>query len=288
MKRPTRWIYAVLILAQTFFLMTGCGHAPAPDAGAADPEVLQIRVLKVGKADAIVCMCGEKTMVIDCGEEEDGQEVLDYLEGRGISRVDVLLITHYDKDHIGGADTVVEGIPVSRVLLPDYTGTGTEYGDFMEALEKAGIRPERIREDQVLSLGGADVLVEPPASYALPDGNAEYDNNFSLVTTFRYGDRRLVFAGDMEKKRIREWLESRERETCDVLKVPHHGVYNTALEDLFKTLRPAYALICDSQKNPADDRTLELLKKYGAACLQTRNGDIDILCSEKGIEIRQK
>ena len=103
-------------------------------------DVLQIQVLKVGKADAIVLQCGSETMVIDCGEEEDGQEVLDYLKSNGVQKIDTLIITHFDKDHVGGADTVVSGIPVDRLLLPAYISTGKQYKAFVAAYEAVRLR----------------------------------------------------------------------------------------------------------------------------------------------------
>ena len=250
-------------------------------------DVLKVQVLKVGKADAMVLTCGGQTMVIDCGEEEDGQEVVDYLEGQGIEKIDILLITHFDKDHVGGADTVVEQIAVDRIILPAYEGTSSEYSDFMLAVENAGITPERVTEVQTLQLGLATATGEPPESYEIEDSSEEYDNNFSLITTVEFGSKRMVFAGDIEKKRIREWLAGGTAQQCDVLKVPHHGFYNAALEELFATLQPTYAVICDSEKNPAADKTLELLKKYGADYLETKDGDITILCDGENIEIHQ-
>ena len=248
---------------------------------------LEARFLKVGKADAIVLMCQDKTMVIDCGEEDDGKEVLAFLKSRGIKKVDVLMITHFDKDHVGGADTLVEGIKIERVLLPAYTGSGTEYTDFMEALGKAGINPENVTENLNLTLGSASILVEPPASYEIPAHVEEYDNDFSLITTVEFDGKRLIFTGDSEKKRIREWLEDGAACECDVLKIPHHGVYNKALADLLSATKPSHTVICDSKKNPADEKTLGLIKSIGADCMQTQYGDVTVLCSRDGIEIHQ-
>ena len=253
-------------------------------------DALQIQVLKVGKADAIVLQCGSETMVIDCGEEEDGQEVLDYLKSNGVQKIDTLIITHFDKDHVGGADTVVSGIPVDRLLLPAYISTGKQYKAFVAAYEAAGIEPENVTETLSFDFGGeggASVTVEPPDSYEIPDTDDEYDNDFSLITTIDFNGKRFVFAGDIEEARIREWLVGGTVGRCDVLKVPHHGVYNDALAELFEALQPKYAIICDSKKNPADTRTLELLKKVGAECLQTMNGDIGIRCIGQNIEIHQ-
>ena len=134
----TTWIVWIIILTQVCVL-TGCAAGTGSESGSVSEkentreesmeregeDILQVQALKVGKADAIVLFCGGETMVIDCGEEEDGQEVLAYLQAEGVSEIDVLMITHFDKDHVGGADTVMNGISVSRVLLPAYTGSGT-------------------------------------------------------------------------------------------------------------------------------------------------------------------
>ena len=253
----------------------------------ASQATLEVSFLKVGKADAIVLMCQDETMIIDCGEEDDGKEVLAFLKSRGIEKVDVLMITHFDKDHVGGADTFVEGIKIERVLLPAYTGSGTEYTDFMEALGKAGINPENVTENLNLTLGSASILVEPPASYEIPAHVEEYDNDFSLITTVEFDGKRLIFTGDSEKKRIREWLEDGAACECDVLKIPHHGVYNKALADLLSATKPAHTVICDSKKNPADEKTLGLIKSIGADYMQTQYGDVTVLCSRDGIEIHQ-
>ena len=264
--------------------------APSDKADAAAEETsslnpLTLQVLKVGKADAMVLTCGDAVMVIDCGEKEDGEEVLDYLAQKGAGKVDILLITHFDKDHVGGADTVVEGIPVDRILMPDYEGTGKQYKEFVDALDDLGMEPERVAEVLNLQLGDAKVKVEPPASYEIPDTDDEYDNNFSLITTVDFGKNRLVFTGDIEEERISQWLDGGTVQKCDVLKIPHHGFYNEPLEEMVGIMQPSYAVICDSEKNPAEKKTVSMLEEKGAQCLQTKDGDITIVCDGENIEV---
>ena len=235
----------------------------------------------------MVLMCGDSTMVIDCGEEEDGEDVLDYLTQKGVEKIDILMITHFDKDHVGGADTVVEKMPVERVLMPDYEGSGKKYKSFLNAAEEAGIEPERVAEVLSLQLGSAAVTIEPPASYEIPDSDEEYDNNFSLITTVELGSNRLVFTGDIEEERISQWLESGNVQKCDVVKIPHHGFYNEPLEKMVDIMQPSYAIICDSEKNPAEKETVSMLEEKGAQCLQTKNGDITIVCDGENIEASQ-
>lgn len=119
--------------------------------GAAETEPLKVTLLKVGKADAIAIQTEKNTMVIDTGEEEDGEELVFYLKNQGITQVDILLITHFDQDHVGGADTLIESMDVERVLVPDYEGTSTEYQDFMIALEEKGMTAERLKKQKSLN-----------------------------------------------------------------------------------------------------------------------------------------
>lgn len=250
-------------------------------------SVLTCSILKVGKADAIILEANEQTMVIDAGEEDDGIEVVEFLKGKGISQVDVLIVTHYDKDHVGGADILVTELPVNRVIIPDYVGTSTEYSDFINALAKNNITPERLNSDTEFSLGDAQIRVSPPKSYEIPSGAVEFDNNFSLIAEVIHGENRLLFTGDIEKDRIYELVEDGSLSPCDFMKAPHHGVYTVALDDLLKAVQPKYAVICSSDKNPADQSTLELFKQYGVDTLETRYGNITLISDGNNLELHQ-
>ena len=86
-------------------------------------DALKITFLKVGKVDAIIAQTQEKTMVIDAGEEDDGEEVVSFLTNQGVFKVDVLIITHYD-----------------------YEGNHIEYLDFMTSLDEKNIKPQLLTE----------------------------------------------------------------------------------------------------------------------------------------------
>ena len=116
---------------------------------------------------------------------------------------------------------------------------------------------------------------------------AEIDNNFSLITTIMHGENVLLFTGDAEKQRTREWLSGKDKQDCDFLKMPHHGVYHTALKELLEAVMPEYAVICSSGKNPADPETLELLKNYGISTFQTKDGNVTVISDGKNLEVHQ-
>lgn len=286
MGKAARVLTAILLLLAAAAVLVIAGKEKRGGVTAADP--LTVTILKVGKADAIILESAGKAVVIDAGEEDDGVEVVDFLKGRGISRVASLIITHFDRDHVGGADLLVESLPVEQVILPDYVGSGVEYLDFIAALDAAGITPVLLREPMSVSMGQASLTIEPPSSYEIPADVAEIDNDFSLMVTVTHGENRLLFAADAEKQRLRQWLSSDSAGAYDFLKVPHHGIYNALLPEFFQTVSPRYAVICCSEKNPADPDTLELLKVYGADVLQTRYGKVTVISDGVNLSVHQK
>lgn len=281
--RTRTWIAALFIMLTVLFCLGGCTEKKG-----AICNPLTVTLLKVGKADAIVAISGTHAMLIDTGEEEDGLEVVEFLEKHGITEIDTMIITHFDKDHVGGADTVLEQFPVKTVYVPDYEGTHAEYHEFLAAAEGASVQIHRLKKSVSFSFGDAQVLVEPPGSYEIPDNAVDFDNNFSLITTVQHGNNRLVFMGDAEKQRIWQWLADSQPETCDFLKVPHHGIYNKALDKLFETLSPRYAVICSSRKNPAERKTLELLKAHCPYVFETKDGNVTVLSNGSTLEAEQK
>jgi len=276
--RRNRWIRAIVTAAVLLgLLLGGCGRAlPAEDR-------LTVTLLSVGKADAIVLRCGGETMVIDTGEADDGRKLVEYLTDEGIGRVDVLIITHFDRDHVGGAALLAEKLTLGRVLLPDYESDRAEYTGFMHMLELRGIVSERLQTAVRFKLGSAEVLVEPPEAYLEDVG----DNDMSLITTVIHGEMRLVFMGDSEKLRTRQWLAGGDKQPCDFLKVPHHGTFDKALPELLQALRPRFAAICDSARNPAEAETLDLLADFGATVYRTAEGTIRAVSDGRTLHLEQ-
>ncbi len=278
-------LYAVLLLAAL------CGAVLLGHLLQSGAEVgLQVTLLKAGKADAILLETQGGVMVLDTGEADDGEKLAGLLRARGIGRVDLLVVTHFDKDHVGGAAALAAQVEIGRVLLPNYESSRPEYLALLEALAQKGVAPERLASPVSLALGDAQLLVEPAASQpgcgpgALP---AKEDNDLSLVVTVTHGQNRLLFMGDAEGGRIREWLAGPGCAPCAFLKVPHHGRYDPALEDLLAAATPQYAAICCSGKNPADPKTLALLRQYGVEAFETKDGDITLTSDGRALQVSQ-
>ena len=268
-------------------LLTGCAAKTGTPGASASADTLTALFLKVGKADAIVLTAGSETLVIDAGETDDGDELLGALHNAGVQTVDTLVITHFDKDHVGGAAALIDGIPVETVLLPDYEGESEEYAAFAAAMAENGIEPQRLTESLTFTLGDASVRVDPPADTAAAGSSDDADNDLSLITTVTHGSVKLLFTGDAENDRLEEWLSSGAASRVTLLKMPHHGVYCKRLKDLVAAVSPSYAVICDSEKNPAEDKTLELLEAANVTVFETKTAAVKAVSDGATLQVSE-
>lgn len=270
----------IFILFTVLSVILPCGCKPA------EPQYpFEITVFGVGKADAILIRADDRYMLIDCAEESSGKFLLNELNARGITHLDVLEITHFDKDHVGAAALIVKNTDIDRIIYPDYIGTRDEYFSFMEAAE---LHPNAgpVAETEQLSLGTAEVTVFPASDPdALIKEDNEYDNDLSLVTKISYGEKTFLFCGDVEKARIKQMLNEDTDLKCDWIKMPHHGKYNKRLSDLLKECQPQYAVITDSLGDPAEDKMIGLLNDMNIAYYQTLRGNVVTACDGKNIII---
>jgi len=269
-----------IIIIALFAAIMLCGCAEQ----ASIPK-LEIIFFDVGKADSFFMQCSGQTLLMDAGKEDDGTYVAEQLRKMGIQTIDHFIITHFDKDHVGGAAQIINEFDVKNIYQPEYMKESDETAAYVAALAQNGAEATIITEPYTIDFGGAILI--------LHDAPSEYDydpsNNSSLITTIRHGEMNLLFTGDIEKERINDWLNQRVHiETdYDFLKVPHHGKYEKILPEFFEKVDAEYAVITSSNKNPEEVETLEALKDAGVKYYLTKNGDIYLESNGKKLTIKQ-
>ena len=235
-----------------------------------------------GAADAILLRTENSAVLIDAGEKGFGKTILAYLAEQGVDALDYLIVTHFDKDHVGGAAKVLNGIPVKAVLQSNQPKDSDEYENYVEALRGAGIEPVTLRETDTFSLDGVSYTVDPPRQSAYAQDSS---NNSSLIVSVRYGDTGVLLPGDAQTLRLAEFLDA-NTETYDVLKLPHHGRDEPLLEALLASVKPTYAIITSSEEEPESGAVLAALEQAGVRTLLTRNQSVTLYSD--GITIKQK
>lgn len=262
----------------------GCGMPPQ-SAGAGETSEnsgISVTFFGVGKGDAILVETRNCCMLIDSGYDDTAGVILDYLEREGIGRLDYMLITHFDKDHVGGADRVLEVVEVGEVLQPDYESDAKQYREYVETMEEMKIESRRVTETLYLALDEAELLVYPPQR----QNYEEEDNDFSLVVSMRYGEKSFLFAGDSEKERLKELLNQQEFPLAhDLLKVPHHGKAEKNSEEFFQAVMPEMAVITCSEDKLPDQEILLFLEQLGAKIYLSTEETITFFCNGEKLEI---
>ena len=153
---------AVLLLAAAL-LLTGCaGDVTETAPASAEGSDLEVHFFDAGAADAILLTTENSAVLIDTGEKGFGKTILAYLEEKRIEQIDYLIITHFDKDHVGGAAKVLNSIPVGKVLQSNQPKDSDEYENYVEALVNAGVNPVTVRETYVFTVDGVSYTVDPP------------------------------------------------------------------------------------------------------------------------------
>lgn len=240
------------------------------DAQVSQTNAMRTSFIDVGKGDCILLQTGGAAALIDAGYEETADEVIAYVRACGVERLEFIVITHYDRDHVGGVGPVGRDLSVGSIYLPGYEGSDKNYRMLMEAIEDLGVPARQVTEPLPLKLGNVVLNAFPSkVGYVPASGKREgNDNDLSLVASLINGNDSYLFTGDLEEEGIAAYLDGRQGR-FDVLKIPHHGQKSSLTDELLEAVRPQIAVITDCADDPADKKVLKLLKEIGAEAYRT-------------------
>lgn len=243
---------------------------------------LRIRYFKIGKADAYLLRTDHHAVLIDAGEEDDGPEISGFLAKKGISTLDYLILTHFDKRSIGGAPEVLEAVKIDKILIPDHEKDSAPATMLFNLIETMNV--ERVTEKTSFSLDQVEFTVLPAAQ---KEYSEEEDNNVSLVTLVRHGENSFFFSGDIMSQRIAQMLEADLLLPHTVIKMPCHGQNIEGLDTLLDKVNPKIAVIPASAKNPPAGAVIADLEARGIRWYCTKDGSVSLTSDGYGISVEQ-
>lgn len=273
--------YRLLAACMAALMLVGCTEVQ-PEETQPLPE-LRVDVLDIGKADCIVITVGEHCVVIDAGEEDNFSDIRKHLDSLGVEAVDHLILTHYDKDHIGGAAKLIRNYDVACLLESAFSSDSDAYDEYHEAMADRGKIATILLSDYSFTLDSCEFTVYVPQQ---SEYGEKEDNNSSLIVEMRYGNRRFLFCGDAMELRLEEFLAG-DPGQFDVIKLPYHGNWLENYSRFLAETTPEYGIITCSKKNPADEDVLELLEQQGVAVFQTRRGTVTVTTDGNDLEVIQ-
>ncbi len=266
------------ILSLFLCLAALAGCSPAPETG------MDIYTFSIGKADCTLLSFDGTNVLIDTGEKDDGDDILKELKKLQISRLDLIILTHFDKDHIGGFAKISDAVAVDKVILPDYERDSNLYRDMEAALAEHSIPSERLNEDASFALGRASFTVWTSTKTYAP--HKENDNQMSLITSITFGQTRLLFMADAEGGWLKDLCYKGYELGCDILKFPCHGKWQKNVPALLALSLPGYVIVTDSVNNPAAIETLDALSAMDVTTLRTADGDVHLFTDGFKVTVR--
>ena len=248
---------------------------------------LVISMLDVGNADCILLQCNGQAALIDAGENNDEDVILTALQGAGVTKLDYVIATHADADHIGGMDMVIHNMPIGTFLMsfmPEgHTPTTRTYERMLEAMLDCNITPTEAEHGAVYTVGEATITIL--------SGLSDYTdtNDQSVVCCVSHGEMDFLFMGDAGKEVEREILEAVPTLDVEVLKVGHHGSRTSSDGNFIRSISPDIALIScgynNSYKHPHSE-TLQTLERNEVKVYRSDlNGDIVITSDGKTVTV---
>ncbi|WP_019238625.1 MULTISPECIES: ComEC/Rec2 family competence protein [Enorma] len=238
-----------------------------------------ITVLDVGQADAILIRDGSSAVLVDAGVDD---EVGRALARNSVMRLDAVVITHWDADHCGGLDTVLDTVPVGALIVAE--GADDSMPEDIAALD--------LPELHAVSAGDGFRVGRFACTVLWPDAPVDgLDNEDSVALVVEYtgaGERlRALLTGDTEVDEERAYAAGAG--DIDVLKLGHHGSAESVDAEVLGMLEPEFAVASAGEGNRyghPSDACVSALDAADVAFLCTKDvGDVTIAPACGGISV---
>ena len=264
------------------FLIAGCGINQTNEGAdvQSSTEGLDVWFFACSEdADSILLQTESADILIDTGIEADSEALLEKLRKLEVDDIELLILTHPDKDHIGGAGLILDTFQVEQVIQTSCI-KGSKLQQKLEQKLEDNPGEHQIYIPQLsqnASFGELQLTIYPPK-----ESEYENANNYSIGVLAEYNGKSFFFAGDAKKKRIQELLEENLPDV-DVYKIAHHGRDNGASTELIEQLRPEYAVVTGVY---AEEKTMKALRQMGTRLFSTYEKDVHFSVKDGVLDVR--
>lgn len=222
------------------------------------PKDLYINFIDVGQGDStLITTQFNKKILIDGGGSEFGstfdvgeKTLLPYLLKKKIYKLDYVIISHFDSDHVGGILTILEELNVKHVLIPKQVEYSENYNKFLDIIKKRNIKVKIVGEGNIINLDKNTYLdILWPEEKQITDNIL---NNNSMIVRLCYKSFTMLFTGDIEEiaeQKLLQKYENTEKLTADILKVAHHGSKSSSIAEFLEKVNPKIAVIGVGKNN---------------------------------------
>lgn len=237
-------------------------------------DFLSVHIIDVGQGDCILIKTPEnQNILVDGGDDDTYKIIKSYLKLHNVKNLDIVIATHFDKDHIGSLDEIINNFNVNKVYAPNQISDSTSYLDLINACKNKNIKLKHLLKGDSIKINKDTKLDVLSPSYIQEDSNSN-----SIVFNLKYFSMDFLFTGDCEESNEYEICNTFDLEDVDFLKVAHHGSSSSSTDNFIKETSPSIAAISCGYKNQyghPHKSTLDTLEKYNVNTFRTDlNGDL--------------
>jgi len=285
MKKNNLKKYIILILLLSSFFYTFFSYVQKNFFQVSNHN-LQFHFIDVGQGDSSLIITPKgKTILIDAGDEAHAKKVLSYVREQGIEKLDLVIATHPDADHIGGMDKVIKNFDIGVFAMPDVSAKTNQYKQIQRELKAKKMKATRLYQ-------GDEVQIDDDIDFEIlsPVKGKKYDdtNEYSIVTKIVYKDTSFILMGDATMENEVDIINNVPDIDIDVLKLGHHGSSTSSSDYFITKTSPKIAIISCGKNNKyghPHQEVMRVLKKHGVTPYRTDEmGDIVITSDGKEIK----
>ena len=256
--------------------------------GCTKEKLFSVHIIDVGQGDSIFIQTLEdKRILIDAGDEEAEHTVYSYLKRRGVKKIDVLIATHPDTDHIGSMDYIIDKFKISHFYMPDAKTDSEAFYNLLDSCRDKNLKIEYLTKGDVLKIDSSTTM-----EILSPSTITDKNNLNSIVSLLNYKGYEFLFTGDAEKENESEILSSCNLPDIEFLKAGHHGSSSSSTDEFIAKLKPeAVAISCGYNNDYGHPHrsVLDTFRENGSVVYRTdKNGTLVFYCDENGIFTKKK
>lgn len=279
-KKAAGQLFAVLIC---LCVLTGCRMetaAPVSEQQEKSTGEFELHMLDVDQGMSVLIKADGHYLLYDGGDAATSSFVVSYLEQQGVRKLDYIVASHYDADHISGLVGALHVFDCDVVLAPDYEADTKIYQSYLSAVENNGAQIIYPVQGDTYTLGEAEIKIVGPYTYTYTG-----ENDRCVSIQISYGNTKYLICGDAEAQAESDMVNSGAELRANLYVVNHHGSASSSSFYFMNQVRPDYALISCSGDNsyghPAQE-TLERLQQMDCDIFRTDKQGTIIAYSDGG------
>ncbi|BBF44578.1 N-acetylmuramoyl-L-alanine amidase [Lachnospiraceae bacterium KM106-2] len=278
MKQLKSFKVLVSVILCSMLVLTGCmqektvqvteqGSTAQAGAKTTSKGTLKVHFIDVGQGDSILLQSSNQVMLIDAGDNQHGNVVVNYLKKQGIKKIDHLIGTHPDADHIGGLDNVIQSFSIGKLYMPKVQSNTKTFEDVLLAAKAKKLKITAPKVNSEISIGGAKAKILGPIN------TYEDTNNNSIVIRVTHQKKAFLFEGDAELDEEWDILNSKANLKSDVIKIGHHGSHTSSMKKYLQAVNPKVAIISCGAGNKYGHPHVETTSRLNVMKVKTYRTD---------------